>query len=161
MCNNFWYSFTIFKNVSTETLYFDDFQIGNSFQSAARTITETDIVNFACLSGDFNPIHVDVEHAKGGAFGERIAHGLLGLAILSGLLHELGVIRKSVVAFVHLDWKFKQVVKIGDTIAGKFEVTRNRAMGKNQGLVSFQATVTNQKQEVVAEGLWELIIRKK
>jgi len=144
----------------TETLFFDDFQVGQNFQSAGRTVTEGDIVNFACLSGDFNPIHIDIEHAKQGAFGERIAHGLLGLAILSGLLHELGIIRKSVVAFVHLDWKFKQVVKIGDTITGSFEVTRSRAMGTKQGLVSFQAKVTNQKQEVVAEGLWELIVKK-
>lgn len=144
----------------TETLFFDDFKEGQKFQTASRTVTETDIVNFACLSGDFNPIHINAERAKKGPFGERIAHGLLGLAILSGLLHAIGIIRESVIAFVHLDWKFKSVVKIGDTITGNLEVSRRRSMDSQQGLISFNTQVTNQRQELVADGLWELIIKK-
>lgn len=145
----------------TEAMFFEDLKEGQKFQTGGRTVTEADIVNFACLSGDFEAIHVNAEHAKKGPFGERIAHGLLGLAILSGLLHAIGIIRESVVAFVHLDWKFKSVVKIGDTIGASFEVMKTRAMGTGQGLVSFEAKVTNQKSELVAVGLWELIIKKR
>ncbi|MEK6543594.1 MAG: MaoC/PaaZ C-terminal domain-containing protein [Elusimicrobiota bacterium] len=142
------------------SLFFEDYKPGTTITTGGRTITEADIVNFACLSGDFNPIHTNVEHAKKG-FGERIAHGLLGLAVLSGLIHEHGAIRESVVAFIHLDWRFSQVVKIGDTIHGTFVVDKVRAVGQGQGIVYFDSSIVNQKGETVGEGQWGLMIRKR
>ena len=76
-------------------LYFEDYEIGDSVTTQGRTITEADIVNFAALSGDWNPIHVDAEYAKGGMFGERIAHGLLGLSVATGLAARLGFINET------------------------------------------------------------------
>ena len=143
------------------SLFFDDYTPGKKIETGGRTITEADIVNFACLSGDFNPIHTNAEHANKGPFGGRIAHGLLGLAVLSGLIHEHGAIRESTVAFVHLSWRFTQVVKIGDTIHGLFEVTKTRAVGPGQGLVYFDSKIVNQRGETVGQGEWGLMIKKK
>ncbi|TDA68014.1 MAG: hypothetical protein D9V47_08885 [Clostridia bacterium] len=70
-------------------LYFEDFAPGQEFLTARRTVTETDIVNFAGLSGDFNPLHTDEEYAKTTPFGRRIAHGLLISSISSGLQNQL------------------------------------------------------------------------
>ena len=97
-------------------LYFEEFNVGDTVTSAGRTITEADIVSFAALSGDWNAIHVDAEFARSQMFGERIAHGLLGLSIASGLAVRLGFIEDTVIAFMGLDWKFRAPIKIGDTI---------------------------------------------
>ena len=97
-------------------LYFEEFNVGDTVTSAGRTITEGDIVNFAALSGDWNAIHVDAEYAKNGMFGERIAHGLLGLSIASGLAVQLGFIENTVLAFRGVNWTFSGPIKIGDTI---------------------------------------------
>lgn len=143
-----------------ETHYFEDFQVGAEFVSPGRTIGESDILRFAGLSGDFNPIHIDAEFAKKGVFGGRIAHGLLILSIASGLLHDLGIIAGSVVAFTGLEWRFKAPVKIGDTVRGKFRVSKKREI-RNQGMVVFDAEVTNQKGEVLQQGQWSLLIQKR
>ncbi len=78
--------------VTRQGLYFEDYTTGDSVTSQGRTVTEADIVSFAALSGDWNAIHVDAEYAKKGMFGERIAHGMLGLSIATGLAARLGFI---------------------------------------------------------------------
>src|SRR2546428_11859862 len=95
--------------------YFDDIQVGEEYESPGRTVTESDIVMFAGLSGDYNVLHTDAEFMKQSIFGERIAHGLLGLAIQSGLFSR-ATQAYATLAFVGLRWKFKAPVKIGDTI---------------------------------------------
>src|SRR3954466_2430628 len=102
-------------------LYFDDVEVGQTWESVGRTVTETDIVNFAGLSGDFNPIHVDHEFAKTTPFRRPIAHGILVMAVGSGL----GTISPQVrtVAFLAIrDWQFKGPVFAGDTIRVKTKV---------------------------------------
>ncbi|MBI4370613.1 MAG: MaoC family dehydratase N-terminal domain-containing protein [Elusimicrobia bacterium] len=143
------------------SLYFEDYQVGASIKTSARTITQTDVVNFACLSGDFNPIHVNVEYAKKGVFGQPIAHGLLGLSVLTGLAHEVGFIRESVVAFTGLNWRFLKPVVFGDTIHGEYTVSKTRGLGPLQGLVFFAVKILNQRDEVVGEGEWSLMMKKK
>src|SRR5438132_9662458 len=96
-------------------LYFDDLAPGQEWESSGRTVTETDVVNFAGLSGDFNPIHVDHEFAKTTPFRKPIAHGLLVFSIGSGLGINAPPIRT--LAFIHVrEWKFHGPVYIGDTI---------------------------------------------
>ena len=73
-------------------MYFEEFEVGYEMVSAARTITETDIVSFAALTGDWTQIHVNAEYAKGTIFGQRVAHGLLGLSYAVGLGAQLGFI---------------------------------------------------------------------
>ncbi|MGE5265127.1 MAG: MaoC/PaaZ C-terminal domain-containing protein, partial [Acidobacteriota bacterium] len=97
-------------------MYFEELSEGTEVVSQGRTIAEADLVNFAGLTGDTNPMHTDAEFAKSTPFGERIAHGMLGLSYAVGLAWMLGFMDGTVIAFTGLEWKFKGPVKIGDTI---------------------------------------------
>ncbi len=139
--------------------YFEEFEIGDTVESASRTITETDIVLFAGLSGDYNQLHTDAEFAKGTLFGERIAHGLLGLSVASGLAQRLGFIEGTAQAFRELSWKFRGPILIGDTIRARFKVREKKVMARlGGGMVMFDAAVLNQRDEVVQKGIWKVII---
>ncbi len=141
--------------------YFEEFAIGDKVTSQGRTITEADIVAFAGLSGDYNPVHIDAEFAKTGMFGERIAHGLLILSIASGLAWQLGFMAGTADAFLSLDWKFAGATKIGDTLKVSAEVTQKRDMpGSGGGMIVFNVEVTNQRGEVVQRGKWSVLIRR-
>lgn len=141
-------------------LYFEDFQDGQEFRSGGRTVTEAHLVAFAGVSGDQNPLHVDAEFARSEPFQERIAHGLLGLSIMTGLVHDLGILVGSVVAFTGLDWRFKAPVKIGDTIRGEMRVRARKGL-QSQGLVAFDAKLLNQRGETVGAGAWSLMFKRR
>jgi acyl dehydratase len=139
--------------------YFEEFTVGDKMTSQGRTITEADIVTFAGLSGDYNPIHTDAEFAKGGMFGERIAHGLLVLSIASGLAWQLGFMAGTADAFLSLDWKFAGPTKIGDTLKMSAEVAQKRDMpGSGGGMIVFNIEVTNQHAEVIQRGKWSILV---
>src|SRR5881296_2035954 len=139
--------------------YFDEIEVGEEFESPGRTVT--DIVLFAGLSGDYNVLHTDAEFMKKSIFGERIAHGLLGLAIQSGLFYRTGRVFATL-AFVGLKWKFKGPIKIGDTIRLRTRVASKRETGKtDRGLVVVERTVLNQRDEVVQEGETELMVERR
>src|SRR5438128_9788166 len=100
---------------TAQHLYFEDIEVGQQWESLGRTITEADVVNFAGISGDFNPIHIDQETAKSGPFGKPIAHGLLGLSIASGLGSHSP--RVDTLAFLSiLEWHFREPIFFGDTV---------------------------------------------
>src|SRR5258705_12499977 len=91
----------------TQPKYLEDLTAGDVFVSAARTITESDVVAFAGLSGDFNPIHTDVEFATDSPYGQRVVYGLLGLSMLTGLLDRTGLFSGSAIAMLGIrDWQF-------------------------------------------------------
>lgn len=141
-------------------LYFEDYALGDGVTSQGRTVTEADIVNFAALSGDWNAIHVDAEFAKGGMFGERIAHGMLGLSIATGLAVRLGFLDETVIAFMGLDWKFRGAIKIGDTIKVRAEVAEKKPMPRlGGGLVTFNVEVLNQHNNPVQKGTWSMLVK--
>ena len=143
-------------------LYFEEFNVGDTVSSAARTITEADIVGFAALSGDWNAIHVDAEFAKSSMFGERIAHGLLGLSIASGLAVRLGFIEDTVIAFMGLDWKFRAPIKIGDTIHMQAQIAEKKPMPRlGGGLVTLNVEVLNQRGETTQKGTWSMLMKMK
>jgi acyl dehydratase len=134
-------------------LFADDVEVGQEWESMARTVTETDIVNFAGISGDYSPIHVDREFAKTTPFGMPIAHGLLVFSIGSGL--GLNVPPMRTMAFIGIrEWQFKGPVFIGDTIRLRTRVLEKemRARGR-RGLIAWQRTVLNQENKVVQEGV--------
>ena len=144
-------------------LYFEDCEVGLKVTSAGRTISEADIMQFAGLSGDWNSIHVDAEYAKASMFGERVAHGLLGLSIATGLAMQLGFLDRTVEAFTSLDWKFRAPIKIGDTIYMTAEVMKKKAMpgGAGGGFVNFNIAVKNQRDETVQRGEWTIVVKGK
>ena len=144
-------------------LYFEEFEIGRRFVTAGRTITETDIVSFAGLSGDFNQIHTDAEFAAGTVFGQRVAHGLLVLSIVSGLAVQSGFMEGTILAFREVDsWKFSRPVLIGDTIHVALEVTELKALPRlGGGAIVLKLTVYNQREETVQSGTWTALIASK
>ncbi len=134
-------------------LYFDDVRVGQEWESPGRTLTEADIVNFAGLSGDFNPIHVDHEFARTTAFRRPVAHGLLVLSMSSGLGLHAPAMRT--LAFLNIrEWKFVGPVFIGDTIRVRSKIldTEVRARGR-RGVITWQRQVVNQEGKVVQEGV--------
>lgn len=141
-------------------LYFEEFEVGWEVTSPGRTVTETDIVLFAGLSGDYNQLHTDAEFAKGTPFGQRVAHGLLGLAMAEGLVCRLGFIEGTAEAFLSLAWKFKAPIFIGDTISLRAKVTRKKALGRlGGGVVVLDMALVNQRGEKVQEGEWRALIK--
>jgi acyl dehydratase len=133
-------------------LYFDDVAVGQEWQSAGRTVTETDIVNFAGLSGDFNPIHMDHEFAKTTPFRRPIAHGMLVMAMGSGLGTSSPPMRT--IAFLELrEWRFIEAVFPGDTIRARTKVLAKELRGRGKrGEIVWQRTFVNQDGKVVQEG---------
>ena len=141
--------------------YFDDIQVGERYESPGRTVTEGDIVLFAGISGDYNVLHTDAEFMKTSIFGERIAHGLLGLSIQAGLFTR-ATQAYATLAFVSLRWKFKGPIKIGDTIRLRATVSAKRETETaDRGLVTVERTVLNQRDEVVQEGETDLIVERR
>jgi acyl dehydratase len=135
-------------------LHYEDLDVGQRWRTAARTVTEADIVAFAGVSGDFNPIHVDAEHAATTRFGERIAHGALVLAIATGLRQQQNVFRGTLKAWLGMrEWRFQAPVRIGDTIHVVTEIKERReTKDAASGLVVQAVEVHNQRDEVVASG---------
>jgi len=147
--------------MATGRRYFEEIEVGEEFESPARTVTETDIVLFAGLSGDYNVLHTDAEFMKKSIFGERIAHGLLGLAMQSGLFYRTGRVYATM-AFLGLKWRFKGPIKIGDTIRLRARVTSKKPTTKSdRGIVVVERTVLNQRDEIVQEGETELMVERR
>jgi acyl dehydratase len=141
--------------------FFDEIALGEEYESPGRTVTEADIVMFAGLSGDYNVLHTDAELMKRSIFGERIAHGLLCLAIQSGLFTR-ATQAYATLAVVGLRWKFKAPVKIGDTIRLRAKVVGRRDLSEpDRGLLTVQRTLLNQRDEVVQQGETDMIVEKK
>ncbi len=141
-------------------LKFDQFEIGALFESQARTVTEADVIVFAGLSGDYNPLHVDAEFAKNTPFGERIAHGSLIQALATGMAQWIGIFEGTTLALMEQTVQYKSPVKFGDTVHLQMEVLEKKATSKpDRGVVKFAARVINQKDETVQEGEWTLLMR--
>jgi acyl dehydratase len=141
-------------------LYFEDYVVGEVSRTPSRTITEADIVMFSGLSGDFNEIHTSETVAAGGQFGKRIAHGLLGLSVASGLAMQTGMMRDTVVAFRALEWEFTAPIFIGDTIHAAVTVADTKALTRlGIGKVSFKVELQNQKGDVTQRGTWHLLVK--
>ncbi|MSV43968.1 MAG: dehydratase [Actinobacteria bacterium] len=134
--------------------------LGTRWISQRRTITEADVSAFAGLSGDFNPLHVDDVYAAAGPFGRRVVHGLLVLAMATGLRQQMGVFYGVVKAFAEVkSWVFKRPVFIGDTITAVTTVIESRPTSKDtQGVVEQRVDVVNQDGEIVQTGVFVTLI---
>jgi acyl dehydratase len=139
-------------------LYVDDVAVGQEWRSLGRTITEADVVHFAGLSGDFNPIHLDHEYARSTPFRRPIAHGLLILSVASGLTLFCPPMRT--LAFLGIrDWQFKEPVFFGDTIRVLSKVLDKEVRGRGRrGRVTWQRQIVNQEGKVVQQGVTTTLV---
>ena len=144
-------------------LYFEEFNVGQKILTGKRTISAKDIMSFADLSGDTNRIHTDEEFSKAGPFGQRIAHGLLGLSIASGLAWQTGILDGTVLAFREVnEWKFIKPVFIGDIVRAELNVTEAKALPRiGAGSVVIMVELKNQKEETCMKGTWTMLVMLK
>lgn len=143
-------------------LYYEDYEIGVKMRTRGRTITEADIVNFAALTGDFNPMHTDAEFMKTHAMGQRIAHGMLSLSYAVGQAYQLGFMEGTILAFRGLEMKFSLPVFIGDTLhveLAVIEMKEARRLGG--GMVTLEVKIINQDGKTVQSGTWTVLVLSK
>ena len=145
----------------SDTKYFEDFRIGETFRIPAKTITDAHFLFFAGLTGDTHPIHYDDEYAKRTRFGARVAHGLLLAALTAAGASSLSPhMEGSVVAFVEQSARFLAPVLIGDTLTPQLEVAE-LTPETDTGLVRLATRITNQRGETVLEGHHTYLFKKR
>jgi 3-hydroxybutyryl-CoA dehydratase len=151
------------KISSQRGMWFEEFEVGQQIITPGRTITESDIVSFAGLSGDYNQIHTDVEFAGKTLFGQRVAHGLLGLSIASGLAMRTGILEGTVIAFREINnWKFTNPIFVGDTIHVELNIIETKPIPRlGGGSLIIELVVKNQREVVTMKGTWTAIVSNK
>ncbi|NOH01294.1 MAG: dehydratase [Chloroflexi bacterium] len=144
-------------------LYFEEFSVGQSVKTVGRTISEDAIFSFAGLTGDYNQIHTDAAFAAATQFGQRIAHGLLGLSIAVGLIMRTGLLEGTVLAFREIqEWKFVKPFFIGDTVHAVLTITETKALPRiGGGALTAHVEVCNQNDEVCQRGTLNLLMLSK
>jgi acyl dehydratase len=141
----------------SEPLYFEDLNVGDCWASLARTVTQADVVNFAGMTGDYDPLHVDHEYASETPFGKPIAHGLLGLSWVAGLGSHSPSVRT--LAFLRITkWEFVQPIYVGDTVHVKTEIVDKHLKGRRSGHVTWRRRLVNQADQVLQEGTFETLV---
>ena len=142
--------------------YLEDYEIGREYTSQGRTITEADVVNFAGVSGDFNPLHTDEEFGKANQFGKRIAHGALGFIISNGLNNQMGIAEGTTIAFIECTVKYTAPLLIGDTVhivVIPTEVIHSSKPGK--GILKQLVKLVNQDERVIMEFNQTLMVKSR
>lgn len=126
-----------------------------------RTVSRSDVVNFAGVSGDFDQLHLDVEYGKATIFGRNVAHGLCGLTVASGLVVQTGILR-NIMAFYGIErWEFRKPLFFDDTVRVRITVEKKTEGSKpDRGLVCLRLEILNQNDEVLQHGLWNVLIKK-
>ena len=144
-------------------MYFEDFTVGQELETPSRTVTSTDIVNFACLTGDFNEVHANYEVAKTTPFGEVVAHGPLIYGIAGGLQYASGINDGTLLALLQIDnWRIMRPTKHGDTIRMVQKVIEKKETSKpDRGVVKFARKVVNQRGESVMEMEATILYRRR
>jgi acyl dehydratase len=153
---------TLEQTVGPQGLYFDDFYVGQSWITPSRTITEADLVAFAGISGDYNPLHTDEEFARHTQFGGRIFHGPGVFAVATGLESRLGIKDGTAIAFLGMNWNLRAAVRIGDTIrvAQQVAAVKPSSSKPDRGIVTFDVQVLNQRDDVCQEGQWTVMFKR-
>lgn len=140
-------------------LYFEDIEEGRHMVTRGRTITEADLVQFAGLTGDYNPMHTDAAYMERSAFGQRVAHGMLTLSYAVGQAYQLGFMERTVLAFRGLEMKFSLPVFIGDTLHAEMTVkNKKEARRLGGGLVDIDVKIVNQDGKTVQSGTWTILL---
>ena len=140
--------------------YFENFAAGQTFTSQGRTILDADIAGFAAWSWDTNPVHTDAELMASSRFGQRIAHGLLGMSVAMGLTSRIGVFETCSIALLGVeDWRFLAPVLVGDTLSCRVEILAARLTSSGEsGILDRRFTLLNQRKETVQAGRIGLLV---
>ena len=142
--------------------YFEEVEIGQSFVTRGRTITESDLVQFAALTGDYNPMHTNAEYMKTHPMGQRIAHGMLAISYAVGQLYQLGFMERTIIAFRGLEMKFSLPVFIGDTLHTTVKIIEKKeARRLGGGIVTAEIRIINQEGKTVQSGTMRLLLASK
>ncbi|MGQ9583664.1 MAG: MaoC/PaaZ C-terminal domain-containing protein [Thermoplasmatota archaeon] len=142
--------------------YFEDFGAGEVIETASRTVTEADVVGFAGLSGDFNPLHTDEETMKTSPFGGRIAHGMLVASIATGQANQLGIFEGTSLALLSMTLRFTGAVRFGDTVHTVLRCREKKESSKpDRGTAVFEVRVLNQRGETALESEWVVLLRRR
>lgn len=144
-------------------LHFEDFAVGTVYVTPARTLTETDVVGFAGLTGDYNPLHTDEVFAARSMFGGRIAHGPMMIGMAFGLLSRLDLIDGTVLALKAVEWSFEAPLKAGDTVHVRATVAEARPSRQyaDRGTVTLSIAILRQDGEVAQNGKAVLIMARR
>lgn len=142
--------------------YLEDFHTGEVVRTGTRTITAEDIQVFADVTGDQNPLHTDPQFAATTPYGEIIAHGLLGLGVLTGLFEDLGIFRGTALAFLGIeDWAFRKPIFAGDTVSARMTVldVRRSRSDPGRGIVTRRYELLGEDGGVLQEGTTTVLVR--
>jgi acyl dehydratase len=145
----------------SELRYWEDVEVGERYTTPARTVTETDVVMFAAMTGDYMGFHTDEEFAKQTIYGGRIAHGLMGLAYMQGMKTW---VHTGIASMGSLGWTidFRAPIRIGDTVSANFEVARKRETSKpDRGILFVACELRNQRDELLQEGEHRRMVRRR
>lgn len=135
--------------------WFSEFAVGQVFESGSRVVTEADVMAFADLSGDHNPLHVDDAFAKTTPFGQRVAHGMLAASISTGQGQDTGIFEGTTLALMEQRFAYKAPLFFGESIRLRLAVTSVAPSSKGgKGVVTFAADVLKGDATVVVEGTW-------
>ena len=144
---------------SVPDITFEDVQVGDRFTTAVRQVTEQDVVEFARLSGDYHPEHMDEEYGRRSIHGGRTAHGVLILAMATGLVNETGLFETTTIAVLQITVRFVKAARFGDTITTVATINGKRVTSKpDRGIVTLGITVFNQNSIPLLEGEWLVMV---
>ncbi|MFB6154373.1 MAG: MaoC/PaaZ C-terminal domain-containing protein [Haloferacaceae archaeon] len=149
---------------SYEPHHFEDFEVGQTFQTGGRTITEADLVLHSSLSGDWTELHTNRHYAEESHFGERVVHGPYTFTVVTGFVYRSGIVERTVLAFLGMNYMdLPAPVHVGDTVSLSMEVTEKRetASRDDAGFVTIDGTLTNQDDDVVFEGDMKFLVARR
>lgn len=139
--------------------FFEDYEVGQTMTTRGRTITESDIVQFGSLTGDFNPMHFDADYMQDHMLGSRVAHGMLTVSYAAGQAYQLGFLEQTVLSFRSIEMKFSQPVYIGDTVHVEIKVKEMKeAKRLGGGTVTLEIRIVNQHRKTVQKGEWVVLV---
>jgi len=150
--------------MTSGSLRFEDLHVGLEFESPTRTLTETDVVMFASLTGDWSELHTSEAFARRTQYGRRVAHGLLGLAVAHGLMWpRTGALRDIAIAFLGIsEWRFRNPIFLGDTIRVRYRLAelRDSRTYPDQAIATFDVVVLNEDGQTLQEGRKALMVSR-
>jgi acyl dehydratase len=149
------------QQAKLESQYFEDFQVGQAFDTRARTVTETDVVSMVSLTWDHQLLYTDAEYARTTPFRERIAPPLLGIAFAVGLDAPLAMAAGTCLGFTQTDWRFRGPIKIGETVSLEQTITACEAQDEQTGMVTIDMELVNQRGEVSISGTRYMVVKRK